>query len=174
MNIIKFCNENTTKAEILLGRYYETFELNTTDWNKSDYIKQWIHAIKSSLDNRDISGIFKNYEKTTPSEIKNMGIYTIIPEEIAYSQSENNNTKDFYITESFKFVTEKIEILDDDQGFDLINECYGNYFPIYYLNINKLSHFYLYLSEQVEGVSHWKVTENDLKETLNFLMSELK
>lgn len=174
MNIIKFCNENTIKAEIFLGGHYETFELNTTDWSKSDYIKQRIHAIKSSLNDRSISGIFKNYEKTTPSGIKNMGVYTIIPEEIAYSQLEETNTKNFYITESFRFVTERIEILNDDKSFYLINKCYGNYFPIYYLNINKLNHFYLYLSEQVEGISHWKVTEDDLKETLNFLINELK
>ncbi|WP_037588718.1 hypothetical protein [Stenoxybacter acetivorans] len=164
-------NENNiVKAQILLGDNYETFELYTGDWSKEDFVNQWKSAVRLSLKKRETTALFKNYKHDSISGIKILWLYTIIPEELAYPDKFiHADGVDFYITESFRFFTEKLEILADDASYNLINKNYGHYFPIYWLNIHKLERFYLYLSDRVEGISHWKVNKQDLKSILNYL-----
>lgn len=155
---------NSVFGRIRLGSNYETFELNTREWSSEKYLQQWKHAAAWSMNKRETSGIIKNYESSL-SQVKKVGIYNLIPKELAYPSRdlfEDESEKDFYITENFIFVTEDVSVLDSNFHFDQIYNAFGNYFPIYYLNFQKIEKFYLYLSQKIEGVSHWEVRRDDL------------
>lgn len=166
-DLIKFFTEDEITAGILLDGEYERFNLNLVDWTKDDYIEQWKHAAKYSLKNREVSAFIKNYENAQ-HHVKMIGIYTIIPEELTnpnqYLTSEDG--EDFFITESFVFITENEKTLTTDKAFNKIKKAFGNYFPIFYFDKNRLDKFYLYLSDRIEGISNWKITNKDLKSIL--------
>lgn len=159
-----FCENKLDEktAGILLDDHYEKFSLNLKDWTKDDYIKQWKHAAKYSLENRELSCLIKSYE-CAYYHVKAINVYTIIPAEMIYS---DNRDESFFITESFLFITENAETFNSNEAFDIIKNNFGNYFPIYYFNISRLDKFYLYLSEVVAGISNWKVEKNNIESIL--------
>lgn len=74
--------------------------------------------------------------------------------------------KSFYITESFIFITNDVNNLKNDIEFKRIYDAFGEYFPIYYFDESSMSKFYLYLSDRIEGISNWKISEDNLKTVL--------
>ena len=171
MSFLKFVpdsNENEVFAQILLGGEYENFILNLKDWSKEDYIFQWKHAIENSLKNREVSALMQNYEKAY-DHVKAIRIYSIIPEEFTAGEIgiTSDESKDFYITESFIFITENEKTFTNDIHFNKIKKAYGRFFPIFYFDKQRMDKFYLYLSDRVEGISSWKVTAKDLQGALD-------
>lgn len=168
LELIRLFPEDDPTAGILLDGEYEQFNLNLVDWSKEDYIDQWKHAAKYSLKNREISGFIKNYENAY-HHVKMIGIYTIIPEELTNPQKYLTSEEgcDFFITERFLFITENEKTFTSNDSFDEIEKSLGNFFPIYYFNKSRIDKFYLYLSARIEGISSWKITEEDLESVLN-------
>ncbi|WP_445114735.1 hypothetical protein [Acinetobacter sp. WZC-1] len=168
LNLIKFFPEEGTVG-IFLDDEYERFILSTKDWTKGDYINQWKHAVMYALKNREVSGIIKYYE-CAKSKVKKMSIYTIIPEEQTKSSDDffsESDANDFFITESFLFITENEKTFTSNEPFDQIKETYGNYFPIFYFDKYRIDKFYLYLSDNIHGMSSWKIKAEDLESVLN-------
>jgi|GEM_PF-4799956 len=163
--------KKTAKIRINLGGECETFDLITNDWSLKKYISQWKHAARIALNSRQTVGLIKRYE-SSKNHVKSIDIYTIIPKEEAYPNTYDESSG-FYITESFMFISERLEVLSSNQYFDEIYESYGHYFPIYYFDENNISRFYLYLSDKVEGVSSWEVTNKDLRAILDTPLSTL-
>lgn len=168
LDLIKFFPEDEITAGILLDGEYERFNLNLVDWAKKKYISQWKHAAKYSLKNREVSAFIKSYENAQ-HHVKVIGIYTIIPEEHTIHKSDliSEDGKDFFITESFVFITENEKTFTTNKSFKKIKKTYGRTFPIFYFDKNRMDKFYLYLSDRVEGVSSWKITGKDLESILN-------
>lgn len=75
--------------------------------------------------------------------------------------------KIFFITESFVFITENEKTFITNKAFKKIKKAYGRTFPIFYFDKNRIDKFYLYLSDRVEGISSWKITEKNLESILN-------
>jgi len=167
-NLIKLFQDQKTKAGIFLEGEYELFELNLTDWNIKDYISQWKHAAKYSLKNREVSALIQNYQHAK-NHVKIIRIYTIIPEEFTIHKSAlgTKDGKDFFITESIVFITENEKTFISNKSFKKIKKNFGRNFPIFYLDIKRMDKFYQYLSDRIEGVSNWKISEKDLKSVLN-------
>lgn len=168
LDLIKFFPEDEITVGILLDGEYERFNLNLVDWAKKNYISQWKHAAKYSLKNREVSAFIKSYENAQ-HHVKAIEIYTIIPEERTIHKSDliSEDGKDFFITESFVFITENEKTFTTNKSFKKIKKTYGRTFPIFYFDKNRMDKFYLYLSDRVEGVSSWKITGKDLESILN-------
>jgi|24BtaG_2_1085350.scaffolds.fasta_scaffold02111_5 hypothetical protein len=169
-NFISIFSQNepdNVKIKIRLGNEFETFDLITADWSLQKYLRQWKHAALFALQTRETVGLIKSYE-CSKQHVKVMGIYTVIPIEIAYPNrlQTSNEQEGFYITESFIFVSERIASLISDDCFNEIYKNYGNYFPIYHFDEKNMNRFYLYLSTKVEGISSWKITCDDLRSVL--------
>lgn len=168
-NLMKIkTTETSQKGMIFLDDVYETFELNLNSWSQSDYINQWKSAAKHSLDYRCVSALIKNYERPV-GNVKKIDIYTIIPEEMTNPREyifRLDAPKSFYITESFIFITNDVNNLKNDIEFKKIYDAFGAYFPIYYFDESSMSKFYLYLSDRIEGISNWKISEDNLKTVL--------
>lgn len=164
--------ETSQKGMMFLDGVYESFELNLNSWSKSDYINQWKSAAQHSLDHRAVSALIKNYERPN-GNVKKIDIYTIIPEEMTNPLDyifRSDTQKSFYITESFVFITDDINNIKNDIEFKKIYDAFGEYFPIYYFDESSMSKFYLYLSDRIEGISSWKISERDLKTVLDIGM----
>lgn len=171
MNIVTNLNQKV-ECKILLGENYESFDLNLKDWTLENYIHQWKSAARYSLDNREISAFFKSYESSKKGVIKTLSLYTIIPIEMTYSIEEclsKGEDSDFFITERFMFVTENKDSFFSEDDFMKIKESFYEYFPIYYLDLDNLNRFYLYLSDKVENVSKWKVSKKSLETILKIV-----
>lgn len=156
-------------AKIQLGKESEQFELNLTTWSQVDYINQWEHAVKFTLENGAVSVLIKNYESAL-NGVKKISIFTIIPEEVVDPKKyifQNIESEFFYITESFIFITETLDLLDSNEPFEKIKEIYGDYFPIFHFDVKNLFRLYLYMSDNVEGRSNWKIDRNMLKTVLS-------
>lgn len=168
LDLINFFPEDEITAGILLDGEYERFNLNLVDWAKKNYISQWKHAAKYSLKNREVSAFIKSYENAQ-RHVKVIGIYTIIPEEYTIHKNDliSEDGKDFFITESFVFITENEKTFTTNKSFKKIKKTYGRTFPIFYFDKNRMDKFYLYLSDRIEGVSSWKITGKDLESILN-------
>ncbi|MBU3845589.1 MAG: hypothetical protein H9855_01155 [Candidatus Acinetobacter avistercoris] len=169
LELLRFYPEDDHTAGILLAGEYELFNLSLVDWSKEDYIDQWKHAAKHSLINRRSSCFIKNYENAY-HHVKMIGIYTIIPEEVAnprkYFVSEEE-ASDFFITEKFLFITENEKTFTSNDSFDEIEKSLENPFPIFYFNKSRVDKFYLYLSDRIEGISNWRITKEDLESVLD-------
>lgn len=159
-NFIYFTEEDT--VNICLGKYVESFKLITSDWDRFDYVNQWKHAVRFSLEYVQPAALIKRYESPR-NKISNIEIYTIIPKNFLFDNEEN---EDFYITESFIFITDNILVLGSKDNFEEIYEGYGNYFPIYYFDADMMECFYTYLSGEIYGISHWGVSAEQIKEIL--------
>lgn len=168
IDLIKFFPEDEITAGIFLDDVYERFNLNLVDWAKKDYIAQWKHAAKYSLKNREVSAFINNYENAK-RHVKVIGIYTIIPEEHTIHKNApfSEDGEDFFITESFVFITENEKTFITNKSFKKIKKAYGRTFPIFYFDKNRMDKFYLYLSDRVEGISSWRITGKDLESILN-------
>ena len=168
-NLMKIkTTETSLKGMILLDDVYETFELNLDSWSKFDYINQWKSAAKHSLDYRAVSAFIKNYDRPA-GNVRKIGIYTIIPEELTNPIDyafRSDTPKSFYITESFIFITNDVNNLKNDIEYTKIYDAFGEYFPIYYFDESSVVKFYLYLSDRIEGISNWKISEENLKTVL--------
>ncbi|STY81716.1 MULTISPECIES: hypothetical protein [Moraxella] len=140
----------------------ESFKLITSDWSRFDYVNQWKHAVRFSLEYIRPAASIKRYESPR-NKISNIEIYTIIPKNFL---SDNEEDEGFYITESFIFITDNISVLSSKEDFEEIYEGYGNYFPIYYFDTKILECFYTYLSSEIYGISHWDMSTEQLKEIL--------
>ncbi len=157
-------------GKIRLGEFVETFFPSFLDWTEKDYEKQWHHAIKHSLDKRELSCLFLSYEKSD-RHVKKISIITIIPEEfvtrnLAIADEEDEEDLGFYMTECLVFVSENLESLKSDEDFEEIYNVYKNNSPIYFLDLKKLERFYLYMSCQIQGISHWYISKEELGKSL--------
>lgn len=156
-------------TKILLNNEYESFDLNLKDWSLADYINQWKDAAQYALECRCVSALITNYESPS-SGVKKISIFTIIPEELTdpkYYAFQDKEAENFYLTESFVFITNNIEVFLSNNAYDDIKKVYGDYFPIIYFDEKNLFRFYMYLSDKVNGISNWKIEKSKLKTILN-------
>ena len=139
-------DENVLYARIFFGDGdYETFCIDITDWSKEYYIKQWKHAVRYSIKNRDISLLFKDFRISTPYNVMRSFVYILIPEEMADTEkwSDQNSEdsiqpQDFYITERIIYATTELSTLCSEKILNIIKDCDDVYTPIYYVNPNRL------------------------------------
>ncbi|MFC0821212.1 hypothetical protein [Moraxella marmotae] len=159
-NLIKIDPKNNS-AKILLGDNYESFELYTGSWQFKQYIQQWKDAARLLLDTGSTVCLIKHYE-AAKDHVKTMHLYTIFPKNTAYPLCEDIGDDEFFITESFVFITQDEKVLTTNFYFDKIFDSYSSHFPIYYFDPDHIERFYLYLSERVNGISAWQVSRQQL------------
>ncbi len=165
VDLIRVGIEDDKTAYIRLGENYEAFELNLNNWTREQYVLQWKNAAKYAMQKRLTSAFICDYE-CAKNNIKLIKIYSVIPEEATcpreYLDCDDTENLDFFITESFVFITEDVNKLKLEDSYEQIFSVYDEYFPIYYLNPDHIQYFYLYLSDRIEGVSNWRISKEDL------------
>ncbi|WP_413208497.1 hypothetical protein [Rhodospirillum sp. A1_3_36] len=156
-------------GEIFLEEFPETFVASSHDWSVDDYVRQWRHAVRHSLFEGEISCFITNFSNAFDHP-KKIDVFTIIPEARVHEREacgREEKFKDFYITNSFLFITSNpSEHMRDQKFFENIKSAYGNYFPIYPFFSEKLEVFYLYLGRNIQGISNWKVSSEKLASLL--------
>ena len=169
-------DENVLYARIFFGDGdYETFCIDITDWSKEYYIKQWKHAVRYSIKNRDISLLFKDFRISTPYNVMRSFVYILIPEEMADTEkwSDQNSEdsiqpQDFYITERIIYATTELSTLCSEKILNIIKDCDDVYKPIYYVNPNRLDWFYPYMRDNtsLQNIWHKKISKKHLESIL--------
>ena len=166
--------ENIAYAQIHFDGDYETFSVDTSDWSKEEYSKQWKHALSYSLKYRANSVLLKDFNSKAPHGIMRSFVYIVIPEEDVdwekwmswnnrelESITEIQAPEDFYIIEQMIYATTNLEILNSNAAFELLHEENYPYLPIYYINTEKLEWFYSYfnnISSSVKDIWHAKIS----------------
>ncbi|WP_413208495.1 hypothetical protein [Rhodospirillum sp. A1_3_36] len=157
------------EGQIFLEETPETFFLYCHDWSIDQYVAQWKHAAKYSLCERRVSCFITKFERALEHP-KRIDIFTIIPESTVFKREcygREEEFKDFYITNSFVFITSNPSShMKNREFFDKIESVYGNPFPIFPFFEEKLEIFYMYLSRSIQGISNWKVSSEKLESLL--------
>ena len=160
-------------------------EIDISDWNKQDYIRQWKNAVSYSISKRCNSALFTSFSTTKKAFF--CKCYILSPEEdvdiekwedwnFQFNKTEEEIERmekptEFYITGTLICLTNDVNVLTSDEIFKEISEGLDIEIPIYYIDTNRLERFYSYLPtndaiEIQKGCWHRKVSKKYLESIL--------
>ena len=157
-----FAEDESCEGAILLNGLPDTFISSLSFFSKQSYENQWAKAIRMASCDREITALFSNVDL----DVDGTGwlwFYTLIPSEDVIS--EGHQEKGIFITHSFKPVCTDPKSFLTRRFIEFEDGSLGEELSFYFLDLKYPERFFGYLDPQICEISHWFVSDKDIKGT---------